>query len=42
MQCKTEIEQYFLEDAETPSETFDILMWWNVNSTKFPILDEIA
>jgi len=42
MQCKTEIEQYFLEDVETPSETFDILMWWKVNSTKFPILDEIA
>jgi hypothetical protein len=42
MQCKTEIEQYFLEDVETPSENFDILMWWKVNSTKFPILAEIA
>jgi hypothetical protein len=27
MQCKTEIEQYFLADIETPSESFDILMW---------------
>jgi len=26
MQCKTEIEQYFLVDVETPSESFDILM----------------
>jgi len=42
MQCKTEIEQYFLEDVETPSENFDILMWWKVNSTKFPIHAEIA
>jgi hypothetical protein len=42
MQCKTEIKQYFLEDVETPSESFDILMWWKVNSTKFPILAEIA
>jgi hypothetical protein len=42
MQCKTEIEQYFLEDVETPSENFDILMWWKVNPTKFPILAEIA
>lgn len=42
MQCKTEIEQYFLEDVETPSESFDILMWWKVNSTKFSILAEIA
>jgi hypothetical protein len=42
MQCKTEIEQYCLEDVERPSENFDILMWWKVNSTKFPILVEIA
>jgi len=41
MQCKTEIEQYFL-DVETPSENFDILMWWKVNSTKFSILVEVA
>jgi hypothetical protein len=42
MQCKTEIEQYFLEDVETPSENFDILIWWKVNLTKFPILAETA
>ena len=42
MQCKTEKEQYFLEDVETLSENFNILMWWNVNSTKFPVLAEIA
>jgi hypothetical protein len=42
MQCKTEIEQYFLEDVETLSENFNILMWWKVNSTKFSVLAEIA
>jgi hypothetical protein len=42
MQCKTEIEQYFLEDVETLSENFDILMWWKVNSTNFLILTEVA
>jgi hypothetical protein len=42
MQCKIEIEQYFLEDVETLSENFNILMWLKVNSTKFPILAEIA
>ena len=42
MQCKTEIEQYFLEDVETLSENFNILMWWKVNSTNFPILAEVA
>jgi hypothetical protein len=31
-----------LEDVETPNENFDILMWWKVNSTKFPILAEVA
>jgi hypothetical protein len=31
-----------LEDVEAPSENFDILMWWKVNSTKFSILVEIV
>jgi hypothetical protein len=42
MQCKIEMEQYFLEDVETLSENFNILMWWKVNSTKFLVLTEIA
>jgi hypothetical protein len=42
MQCRTEREQYFVEDVETPSKTFDILMWWKVNSVKYPVLPEIA
>jgi hypothetical protein len=42
MQCRIEIEQYFVEDVETPSETFDILMWWKVNSAKFHVLSKIA
>jgi hypothetical protein len=42
MQCKTQIEQYFLKDVETLSENFNILLWWKVNSTKFPVLAKIA
>jgi hypothetical protein len=42
MQCRTEIKQYFVEDCETPSETFDILMWWKVHSAKYPVPFEIA
>jgi hypothetical protein len=42
MLCRTEIKQYFGEDVKIPSETFDILMWWKVNSAKFPVLSEIA
>jgi len=31
-----------VEDVETPRENFDILMWWNVNSTKYQVLSQIA
>jgi hypothetical protein len=31
-----------VEDVKTPSETFDILMWWKVNSAKYPVLSKIA
>jgi hypothetical protein len=27
MDCKIKIEQYYLEDVESPSTTFDILNW---------------
>ena len=42
MDCKFEIEQYYLEDVESPSTTFDILNWWKVNLTKFMILSKLA
>jgi hypothetical protein len=31
-----------MEDIEKASANFDILNWWEVNSTKFPILAKIA
>jgi hypothetical protein len=40
--CRSEIEQYCMEALEKPSEKFDILMWWRVNKSKFPVLAEIA
>jgi hypothetical protein len=42
MNSKSEIDQYYLEDVEKRSPNFDILNWWKVNSTKFPILSKIA
>ncbi|KAF7834757.1 zinc finger BED domain-containing protein RICESLEEPER 2-like [Senna tora] len=39
---KSEIDQYLLEPREKMSSQFDILNWWKVNSTKFPILALIA
>jgi len=40
--CRTEIERYFAKDVEPPCKTFDALMWWKINSGKFPVLSEVA
>jgi len=40
--CRTEIERYFAEDVESPCKTFDALMWWKINSSKYPVLAEVA
>ena len=42
MLCRSKIEQYCTEEVESPCEKFDILMWWRVNKSKFPILAKIA
>jgi hypothetical protein len=42
VQSKLEIDRYSMEDLEKPNANFDILNWWKVNSTKFPILAQIA
>jgi hypothetical protein len=31
-----------MEDIEKPNVNFDILNWWKVNSSKFPVLAKIA
>jgi len=40
--CWTEIERYFAEDVESPCKTFDALMWCKINSSKYPVLAEVA
>jgi hypothetical protein len=42
VQNKSEIDRYLMEDVEKPNANFDFLNWWKVNSTKFPILTQIA
>jgi hypothetical protein len=42
LECKNEMERYFQEGVESSRPNFDILNWWKVNSTKFPVLSEIA
>jgi hypothetical protein len=39
---QSEIDRYLTEDVEKASANFDILTWWKVNSTKFPIVAKIA
>ncbi|KAF7820633.1 zinc finger BED domain-containing protein RICESLEEPER 2-like [Senna tora] len=38
LESKTEVEIYLAEAREKVSDKFDILNWWKVNSSKYPIL----
>jgi hypothetical protein len=42
VQYKSELNRYLMEEIEKSNENFDILNWWKVNSTKFPVLSHIA
>jgi len=37
-----EVDLYLMEGLEKKSPNFDILNWWKVNSTKYPILAQVA
>ncbi|PNX57783.1 transposon protein [Trifolium pratense] len=39
---KNEVDLYLMENLEKKSPGFDILNWWKVNSTKYPILGQMA
>ncbi|XP_020989632.1 zinc finger BED domain-containing protein RICESLEEPER 2-like [Arachis duranensis] len=39
---RSELDRYLQEECETYSHKFDILNWWKVNSTRFPILGNMA
>lgn len=38
MDSKRELEKFLKKDVEKDYNKFDILLWWNVNSPRFPIL----
>jgi hypothetical protein len=39
---KSELEKYLAEDTEPEDNKFDILGWWKVNSSRFPVLAHLA
>jgi hypothetical protein len=40
--AKSELEKYIKEECEIASNDFDLLTWWKINSTRFPVLASIA
>ncbi|KAF7121224.1 hypothetical protein RHSIM_Rhsim13G0128000 [Rhododendron simsii] len=42
MACKSELEKYLAEASEDDSEKFDVLRWWKLNSSKYPIVSQMA
>ncbi|XP_026420960.1 uncharacterized protein LOC113317022 [Papaver somniferum] len=39
---KSELERYLLDDCEASTKEFDILAWWQANSTKYKVLSLMA
>ncbi|KAG8481756.1 hypothetical protein CXB51_027233 [Gossypium anomalum] len=39
---KSELDRYLGEDCENNSGSFDLLLWWKVNSPRFPIVARMA
>ncbi|KAH7838413.1 hypothetical protein Vadar_026026 [Vaccinium darrowii] len=39
---KSELERYLMEGCEVENEEFNLLGWWKANSTKYPILSQVA
>ena len=40
--AKSELDRYLGEAVEDDDDDFEILMWWKVNSPRFPILAQMA
>uniref|UniRef100_A0A8I6XXJ4 Zinc finger BED domain-containing protein RICESLEEPER 2-like n=1 Tax=Hordeum vulgare subsp. vulgare TaxID=112509 RepID=A0A8I6XXJ4_HORVV len=39
---KSELEKYLAEETEADTTKFDILEWWKVKSSRFPVLSRLA
>lgn len=41
-ECKSEVDRYLLDGCEAAINNFDILGWWKINASKYPIIAAIA
>lgn len=42
-EIKNDVDRYLLDHCEAiTNEDFDILNWWRINGTKYPILSKLA
>ena len=39
---KSELEKYLAEETEAHPAKFDILQWWKIKSSRFPVLSRLA
>ncbi|XP_016467067.2 zinc finger BED domain-containing protein RICESLEEPER 2-like [Nicotiana tabacum] len=39
---KIKLDKYFGEETEDDTKEFDVLLWWKLNSARFPVLAEMA
>jgi hypothetical protein len=41
-ECKSEVDRYLLDGDEATIKDFDVLGWWKINTSKYPIIAAIA
>ncbi|KAM0870723.1 hypothetical protein ACQ4PT_039831 [Festuca glaucescens] len=39
---KSELDKYLAEDCEDPYQKLDVLAWWKLNASRFPIVARLA
>jgi hypothetical protein len=42
LECMSEVDRYLLDGCEATTKDFDVLGWWKINASKYPILAAIA
>jgi hypothetical protein len=42
LECRSEVDRYLLDGCEAATKDFDVLGWWKINASKYPIIAAIA